>query len=212
MTYYFFKRIFDIMVSVTGLIFLAPLVGAIGFAIKVTSRGPIFYRGRRAGLNGVPFDILKFRTMVIDAEKNGGFSTALRDPRVTTVGRFLRRWKLDEIPQFYNVLRGQMSLVGPRPQVFFYTDQYKGDQLLMLSVRPGITDLASLHFADMDSILGEGDVDEKYALEIEPVKNEMRIRYVREASFMLDLRILIETAFRVIGVRRVSHFSRDSRV
>ena len=211
MIYPFGKRIFDVVVSVMALIFLAPLVCAIGFAIKVTSQGPIFYRGRRAGLNGVPFDILKFRTMVIDAEKKGGFSTALSDPRVTGLGRFLRRWKLDEIPQFYNVLRGQMSLVGPRPQVLYYTDLYVGDQLLMLSVRPGITDLASLHFADMDSTLGEGDVDKKYAQEIEPIKNELRLRYVREASFMLDLRIIIETAFRVIGLRGVTRFGLDSR-
>jgi len=204
------KRIFDVIVSATALLFLAPLICVIGLAIKVVSRGPIFYRGVRAGLNGVPFEILKFRTMVIDAESKGGFSTALGDPRVTSIGRFLRRWKLDEIPQFFNVLRGQMSLVGPRPQVLYYTERYVGDQLLMLSVRPGITDLASLQFADMDSTLGGGDVEEKYAREIEPVKNELRMRYVREASFMLDLRILIETAFRIIGVRGIA-LGRDAK-
>ena len=211
MTYLFCKRVFDVLVSVAALFFLAPLICAIGCAIQVTSGGPILYRGVRAGLNGVPFEILKFRTMVFDAERKGGFSTAFGDPRVTGIGRFLRRWKLDEIPQFYNVLRGQMSLVGPRPQVLYYTDRYEGNQLLMLSVRPGITDLASLHFADMDSALGVGNVEEKYAREIEPIKNEMRMRYVREACFTLDLRILIETAFRIIGARGIARLDRDAK-
>jgi len=208
MSYLEWKRVFDVGVASFALLVLAPLIVAISIAIKASSRGPVLYRGRRAGLYGVPFAILKFRTMVVDAESKGGFSTALGDSRVTSIGRFLRRWKLDEIPQFLNVLRGDMSLVGPRPQVFFYTDRYQGDQLRMLHVRPGITDLASLYFADMDATLGMGEVDGKYETEVEPIKNVLRMRYVRDASFSLDLRILIETAFRIIGVRGVARLRR----
>jgi lipopolysaccharide/colanic/teichoic acid biosynthesis glycosyltransferase len=112
----------------------------------------------------------------------------------------LRKYKLDELPQFFNVLGGTMSLVGPRPQVLSYTDKYQGEERLVLNMRPGITDLASLYFSDMDKVLGSGDVDAKYASEIEPVKNVLRVQYVKEASLFLDLRILVETAFKLVGV------------
>jgi lipopolysaccharide/colanic/teichoic acid biosynthesis glycosyltransferase len=204
MIYSVTKRIFDIFVSSLMLVLLSPVLILIAILVKSSSPGPILYRGLRAGKSGRSFRILKFRTMVVNAESLGGHSTAINDPRFTSTGRFLRRYKLDELPQFLNVFLGQMSLVGPRPQVLYYTDKYKDDEKLILSVRPGITDLASLYFSDMDVVLGSKDVDAKYETEIEPLKNKLRLRYVREASFWLDLRILIETAFEIIGFSNVT--------
>lgn len=176
----------------------------VAFAVKTGSTGPIFYRGERVGRYGKSFRILKFRSMVENAEKIGGFSTALDDPRLTPTGRFLRRFKFDELPQFVNVLVGDMSLVGPRPQVRYYTDLYDGDELEVLSVKPGITDLATLCFSDMDAVLGSGDVERRYKTVIEPEKNRLRVRYVRERSYLLDIRILIETFFQTFGLSNVT--------
>jgi lipopolysaccharide/colanic/teichoic acid biosynthesis glycosyltransferase len=200
MTYCFFKRLTDIVISLIAIIIFTPLMLALAILIKLDSpKGGVFYCGERAGRAGTTFRILKFRTMVVDAELKGGFSTATNDPRLIPLGRSLRKYKLDELPQFFNVLFGDMSLVGPRPQVVYYTSRYRGDELLILSVRPGITDLASLHFVDMDAVLGSGDVDVRYQTEIEPLKNQLRIRYVRERSYLMDIRILIETAFKLLG-------------
>jgi lipopolysaccharide/colanic/teichoic acid biosynthesis glycosyltransferase len=194
------KRAFDIAVSFSALVALAPVMAGIACAIKLESPGPVLYRGKRAGLRGKPFWMYKFRSMVVDAESIGGFSTAVDDPRLTRIGRKLRRYKLDELPQFLNVLKGEMSLVGPRPQVFFYTDRYVGEEKAILLVKPGITDFASLYFSDMDATLGSGDVDDRYAETVEPVKNRLRLRYVRERSMLVDVRILIETACKLIGI------------
>lgn len=204
MIYRFFKRLTDILVSLISIIVFGPLMLVLAVLIKLGSPGSVFYRGERAGRGGSSFRILKFRSMIVDADRKGGFSTAINDPRLTSIGRFLRKYKLDELPQFFNVLLGDMSLVGPRPQVLYYTSRYIGDELLILTVRPGITDLASLYFVDMDAVLGAGDVDALYQAEIEPVKNLFRIRYVREQSYLLDLRILVETAFKLIGVDNVT--------
>lgn len=198
------KRLTDIIVSMIFLAIFGPLMIALGLLVKLDSPGPVFYRGKRAGNGGSTFLILKFRSMVVDAESRGGFSTAINDPRLTSIGRFLRKYKLDELPQFFNVLAGDMSLVGPRPQVVFYTDKYEGDEKLILSIKPGITDLASLYYADMDSVLGSGDVDARYITEVEPVKNKLRLRYVREQSYLLDMRILVETAFKLIGFENIT--------
>jgi lipopolysaccharide/colanic/teichoic acid biosynthesis glycosyltransferase len=199
-TYAVTKRCLDVVLSIVAIALLSPLIVIVAALVKKTSPGPILYRGLRAGRNGRNFYILKFRTMVVNAEKIGGASTAVDDPRLTRIGRLLRKYKLDELPQFFNVLGGSMSLVGPRPQVLSYTDKYQGEELQILTMRPGITDLASLYFSDMDKILGSGDVDTKYATEIEPVKNVLRLRYVQEASLLLDFRILIETALKLVGV------------
>jgi lipopolysaccharide/colanic/teichoic acid biosynthesis glycosyltransferase len=199
MMYAVSKRCLDVVLSVMAIALFSPVFIVVAALVRMTSPGPILYRGLRAGRNGKNFHIFKFRTMVVDAEKIGGESTAVDDPRLTRVGRALRKYKLDELPQFFNVLGGSMSLVGPRPQVLSYTDKYQGEERLVLSMRPGITDLASLYFSDMDKVLGSGDVDAKYAKEIEPVKNVLRLRYVKEASLLLDLRILIETAFKLMG-------------
>ena len=198
------KSIFDIIVSLVALILLSPIFFIITVIIKTTSSGSIFYRGTRAGKNNINFKIFKFRTMVKDAENIGGPSTALNDFRLTKIGRFLRKYKLDELPQFINIIKGDMSLVGPRPQVIYYTNQYKGDYKLILSVKPGLTDFATLYFLDMDKVLGSENVDEKYATEIEPIKNSLRLKYVKEKTFLLDIRILVETAFSLIGIKNIT--------
>ena len=138
------KRTFDLMAASVGLVILSPLLLVIACAVRCDTRGPVFYRGVRTGLNGIPFRIIKFRTMVPDAESLGGKVTARDDARVTRVGRVLRRYKLDELPQLINVIKGDMSVVGPRPEVSEYTALYTDEEHVILSVRPGITDYASI--------------------------------------------------------------------
>ena len=171
------KTTFDIIVALIALILLSPIFILITIVIKITSSGEVFYKGTRAGKNKKNFKIFKFRTMVTNAENIGGPSTALNDFRLTKIGRFLRKYKLDELPQFINIIKGEMSLVGPRPQVIYYTNQYKGDYKMILSVKPGLTDFATLYFLDMDKVLGSENVDKKYATEIEPIKKGVIIVY-----------------------------------
>ena len=194
------KRCFDVLVSLIALIVLSPVLVFLALIIKCESRGPIFYRGIRSGLNGTPFRILKFRTMVPDAEKIGGPSTGLNDARLTRTGAFLRKYKLDELPQFINVLSGTMSIVGPRPQVEQYTKLYNDEEKVILSVKPGITDYASLHFINLDQLLGDHNVDDRYRQEIEPVKNRLRIKYATEQSFLVDCKIILHTILRVLKI------------
>jgi len=194
------KRLFDIAVAGVALVALLPALFLIAMSIMMSSPGPVLYRGKRTGRHGVPFRILKFRTMVVDGEGLGGPSTARNDPRLTRVGRFLRRFKLDELPQLLNVLRGDMSIVGPRPQVSTYTDLYSGEYLDILSVRPGLTDYASIEFVTLDDILGDHDVDQFYRTVIEPRKNTMRLRYVRERSLWVDVKIILLTIVAVIRI------------
>ena len=198
------KRMIDITMASLGIALFCPVMLFIAALIAASSRGPIIYRGKRCGLNYEDFYILKFRTMVDNAENVGGFSTARNDPRLTAVGKYLRRCKLDELPQLFNVLVGDMSLVGPRPQVRYYTDKYSEKEKKILSVRPGITDLASLYYSDMDSTLGDGAVDQRYECEVEPHKNELRLRYVEEMSLFLDFRILVETICSLFGFKNVT--------
>jgi lipopolysaccharide/colanic/teichoic acid biosynthesis glycosyltransferase len=207
--YLLIKRAFDMLVSATALLLLGPLFVIMAIIIRVDSPGPVFYRGKRAAKGNGVFRIFKFRSMVFDAEKKGGYSTAIDDPRFTKIGRFIRRFKIDELPQLMNVLIGDMSLVGPRPQVTFYTDQYSTDEKIILQMRPGITDLASIYFIDMDTVLGSGDVDKKYQTEIEPLKNKLRIKYVQEMSFLLDMRILLVTVLRVFGLSKIVSMNFD---
>jgi lipopolysaccharide/colanic/teichoic acid biosynthesis glycosyltransferase len=199
--YLFGKRAFDVLASIGALIFISPVVIFISVMVKATSRGPVFYRGVRSGLNGRPFRIFKFRSMIPNAELVGGPSTALNDPRLTRVGKILRKYKLDELPQLLNILAGHMSFVGPRPQVEEYTKRYKGEEKLILSVKPGLTDYASLKFINLDELLGDGNVDEKYVTEIEPEKNRLRLLYVKRRSFMEDLRILFRTGTKMLGIK-----------
>jgi lipopolysaccharide/colanic/teichoic acid biosynthesis glycosyltransferase len=195
------KRVFDVVVAALGLLVIWPLLVAIAIAIRLDGPGPVFFRGVRSGRGGVPFRIFKFRTMVPDAERIGGGSTAQDDPRVTALGQRLRRHKLDELPQLFNVLRGDMSLVGPRPELPQYTERYGDDERLILSVRPGITDPASLHFIDLAEVLGSEDADRVYEEKVLATKNRLRLAYVRERSFAGDLFILVQTVLAVLGVR-----------
>jgi lipopolysaccharide/colanic/teichoic acid biosynthesis glycosyltransferase len=196
------KRLSDIVLSLTALLILFPFFLLVWIIIKLESpSSPSIYKGIRASKGSGTFKLFKFRTMVVNAESLGGFSTAINDPRFTSLGRFLRKYKIDEIPQLFNVIRGDMSLVGPRPQVTYYTDKYNQDEIIILSVRPGITDLASILYIDMDKTLGDQDVDLKYETEIEPGKNLLRIAYVKRISLRTDVIILMLTFFRLIGFK-----------
>ena len=196
------KRLLDILISLLGLAIFSPLYLAIAAWIKLDSPGPILYRGTRVGKGGRPFKMLKFRSMVVNAEQLGGPSTAGDDPRVTRVGRFLRRYKLDELPQLINVLKGDMSLVGPRPEVPQYVAMYNAEQRAILSVRPGITDWASLWNSDEGSWLaGAHDPERVYLEVIRPTKLRLQLKYVRERSFMVDLRILLATLITLVSRR-----------
>lgn len=195
------KRLFDITLSVVGILLMLPFYIIVAVLVKLSSPGPVLYRGVRSGLHGRPFRIMKFRTMIADAESRGGYSTALNDHRLTAVGKVLRRYKIDELPQLFNILIGEMSFVGPRPQVEAYTRVYGPDERRILSVRPGLTDYASIRFINLDSILGDGLVDEKYLNEVEPEKNRLRIKYVDEMSLAVDLKILLLTLARMFNIR-----------
>jgi lipopolysaccharide/colanic/teichoic acid biosynthesis glycosyltransferase len=188
------KRLFDIIFSFCGLLLLSPLLIVIVFLIKREDGGPVFYRGDRAGLHGQPFRICKFRTMVVDAEKLGGSSTADDDPRITRIGKWLRKYKLDELPQLVNVLKGEMSIVGPRPEVPHYVDMFTEEEKTILSVRPGITDWASLWNPDEGRVLaGSPDPEKAYMEKIRPTKIRLQLKYVRERSFWTDLKIIAQT-------------------
>ncbi len=193
------KRSFDLTISALGFIVLSPLLVWIAWKIKNEDGGSIFYRGLRVGRHGKPFRIFKFRTMVVDAEKIGPSSTASEDSRITRTGKFLRKHKLDELPQLFNVLLGQMSFVGPRPEVKRFTDMYTEEEKAVLAVRPGITDWASIWNCDEGSILaGADDPDQAYMELIRPTKLKLQLKYVREASFFADLKIILLTLLTII--------------
>jgi lipopolysaccharide/colanic/teichoic acid biosynthesis glycosyltransferase len=204
------KRSFDILCCLLAMALLSPILGLVVLRIKAEDGGPLFYRGERTGRHGRPFRIYKFRTMVVDAEKIGGSSTAEGDPRITGIGLFLRKYKLDELPQFINVLLGDMSLVGPRPEVKRYTDLYSDEEKIILGVRPGITDWASIWNADEGALLaGFPDPERAYLEEIRPKKLKLQMKYVMERSFCVDLKILVLTVLAV--VRPESQAVRDIR-
>lgn len=194
-----FKRVFDVFVSLVGLIAFSPVLIVVALWVKLDSPGPLFYRGLRAGRKNRGFKIYKFRSMIVDADKIGGASTAGDDPRVTKSGHFIRKYKLDEVAQLLNVLAGDMSLVGPRPEVLAYTSKYDGEFLEILSVRPGITDWASIWNADEGGVLaGATDPDRAFEVLIQPTKLALQLHYVRTRSFWTDIRILFCTARRML--------------
>lgn len=193
------KRLFDIVVSGVALIVFAPLMVVLAAWVASNSPGGVFYRGIRAGRGNRPFEMLKFRTMVVNADRLGGPTTGHGDPRITASGAFMRRYKLDELPQLINVFRGEMSLVGPRPQVLSYTSKYEGELRDILGVRPGITDWASIWNADEAAVLaGAEDPDHAYDVLINPTKLRLQLMYVRTRSFATDLRILYGTVRRIV--------------
>lgn len=188
------KRPFDVIASCAGLVVLLPLLTALAIAIKRDSNGPVFYRGLRAGRYGKPFRIFKFRTMVVNADKIGGPTSSSDDPRITRMGDFLRRYKLDELPQLINVLKGEMSLVGPRPEVVQEVLLYTEEEKRLLDVRPGITDWASIQFRNEGEILrGSADPHQTYREKIRPEKIRLGLEYVRNHSFLTDCRIIVNT-------------------
>jgi lipopolysaccharide/colanic/teichoic acid biosynthesis glycosyltransferase len=187
------KRAFDVTAAVLGLIILAPVFLIIGVWIRATSPGPVFYRARRVGRNGVLFSLVKFRSMVMNADRLGAGITAGDDPRITRPGRFLRRTKLDELPQLINVVHGDMSLVGPRPEDPRYVKSYTPAQRRVLTVRPGITSWASVQYRHEEQLLTAASVDEVYRREIMPRKLALDLDYIARRSFWLDARILLHT-------------------
>ncbi len=194
------KRTLDLILAFGAFALLSPLLLAIAVLIKLDDGGPVLYRGVRVGRGGVPFRIRKFRTMVVNADRLGGPSTPDDDPRITKMGRWLRRSKLDELPQLLNVINGEMSFVGPRPEVAQEVAQYSDEERALLSVRPGITDWASIRFRDEGAILrGAADPHEAYRQVIRPEKMRLALEYVRTASLATDVRILVVTLRVVVG-------------
>ena len=190
------KRLVDILLSSVALIILSPLFAVVAILIKLDSPGPVFYRGVRIGRDGRPFRIYKFRTMVANAEKIGGPSTAADDPRLTKIGRkFVKRFNLDELPQFINVLKGEMSIVGPRPEVPEVINLLPADERnILLSVRPGITDWATLWIRDeAERLEGSPEPHQKYLKEIWPTKRKLALKYVRNHSLWTDFKIMFKT-------------------
>lgn len=188
------KRCFDIVVALSGLVLLSPLLLLIALLVKLDSKGPVLYKGRRVGLRGKPFNMLKYRTMLANADRIGGSSTPEDDPRITRFGKFLRRHKLDEIPQLFNILIGQMSVVGPRPQVQWAVHLSSLSERQILLMKPGITDVASVHFSNEGEILkGSKDPDGDYMKYIHREKVRLSLEYMRLRSMRLDLRLIAET-------------------
>jgi lipopolysaccharide/colanic/teichoic acid biosynthesis glycosyltransferase len=188
------KRAMDVLFSSLGLILLLPVFAFVASCIKLNSRGPVFFRQVRIGQNGRPFRIVKFRSMVVDAPKTGLGITVSGDRRITPAGKILRCYKLDELPQLWNVLWGELSLVGPRPELPTYVALYTHDQRRVLSVRPGITDPASLAYRNEEKILaGQAEPDQFYVGQILPDKLAQNIDYLRQVSFRNDLRIILRT-------------------
>lgn len=189
------KRVFDLLASSVGIVVLLPVFFVIGLLIKINSPGPVLFRQERIGKHFRPFWLYKFRTMVPGAEF-GGSITVGKDARITRVGHFLRRVKIDEFPQLVNVIKGEMSLVGPRPEVRRYVEMFRSDFEEVLSVRPGITDLASIKYRNEAVMLGQAkDPELLYASRILPDKIRLAKAYLRQASFLTDLLIIAKTLF-----------------
>ena len=192
------KRLFDIFMSLAFIIILLPVFIIISIWILIDSRGGVLYLQSRVGKNNRDFRMYKFRSMRPESDTLGLLTIGDHDPRVTRAGKFLRKTKLDELPQMLNILKGNMSFVGPRPEVRKYVELYSAEQMKVLSVRPGLTDYASLEYIDEDSILGQSkDPDRIYITEIMPAKLELNMRYIRERSFARDLLIILQTVAKI---------------
>lgn len=194
----YMKRVTDLILALIFAVVLLPFYLIVAVAVVADSGFPIFYRAQRGGYHNRPFRIMKFRSMVKDADRIGGGTTALNDARITRVGNFLRKTKLDETPQLFNIIRGEMSFIGPRPELLRYTERYRGEEELIFRVRPGITDYSSIEFINLDEIVGVENADEMYEKHVLQRKNELRIRYAKEVSFSTDCKLLFITVWDVL--------------
>lgn len=194
----FVKRILDLILALIFAVVLAPIYLILALAVVIDTGLPVFYRAERGGYRDKPFRIFKFRSMVKNADQIGGGTTALNDSRITKVGNVLRKTKLDEIPQLFNIIKGDMSFIGPRPELLRYTTQYEGEELLIHRVRPGITDYSSIEFINLDEIVGGENADEMYEKYVLKRKNELRVKYARTVSFGTDIKLLFITVWDVL--------------
>lgn len=194
------KRAFDFIFSLFLIVILSPFLLIIALLIKLGSRGNVFFAQQRVGKDNKDFVIYKFRTMYRDSEKGGLLTVGMKDSRITPEGFFLRKYKLDELPQLFNVLKGDMSFTGPRPEVRKYVNLYTPEQMKVLSVKPGITDFASIQFSNENEILARAaDSEKEYITSVMPAKLEINLRYIEEQSFFTDLKILLLTAKKIIS-------------
>ena len=193
------KRLFDFIASLLGLLILFPFFLAVGLIIKIDSNGPVFYKQSRIGVFGREFKIYKFRTMYLGSDKKGMLSIGNQDNRITKIGYYLRKYKVDELAQLINVVFGEMSLVGPRPEVNKYVEMYSKEDRSILSVKPGITDYASIYFRDETELLKNAANPEKFYVEkILPKKLTLNKKYLAEKSFFVDLKIIFKTLLVII--------------
>ena len=188
------KRLFDIIFSITGIIILSPFLLLISIVIILTSAGGAFYRQVRVGKNSKEFKLIKFRTMRAGADKSGQLTVGMRDSRITVIGYYLRKYKLDELPQLFNVFIGDMSFVGPRPEVPRYVALYDAEQKTVLNVKPGITDYASIVYSEENELLAKAEnPEELYITKVMPAKLKLNLRYINEMSLATDLKIILKT-------------------
>ncbi len=193
------KRLFDVLASFLVLIITLPFMVGIAILISLDSKGGVFYRQQRIGKGGVPFRLYKFRTMRSDADNKSKITIGDRDPRVTRVGFFIRKYKLDELPQLLNILKGDMSVVGPRPEVEQYVKLYTTEQRKVLSVKPGLTDYASLEYVNESELLSKSsDPHRTYVEEIMPDKLRLNLKYINNQGFLLDIKLILDTIFKII--------------
>ena len=193
------KRIFDFLVSFIGLVLLLPILLIVTVMIKVSSKGDVFYKQVRVGKNNVDFKIYKFRTMRLNSDKLGLITVGSKDARITALGYYLRKYKLDELPQLFNVLLGNMSFVGPRPEVRKYVNLYKQDQMQVFKVRPGITDLASIEYRNESELLSNQENPDNYYINvIMPKKLQINLEYLKQRSFLKDLIVILKTIKTII--------------
>ncbi len=197
------RRILDLALAIPAVILLLPVLALVAIWIKLDSSGPIFFLQERVGLGGRPFRIFKFRTMVTDAEQRGTQITIGRDPRITRSGHFLRKYRFDELPQFFNVLKGEMSIVGPRPEVPRYVAYYNDEQRQILSYRPGITSPATIEFSNESEVLSQyadlADPELYYRTELMPAKLAIDLHYSRQATAWSDCGVIVRTLMRLIS-------------
>ena len=194
------KKLFDFVFSIAGLVILSPLFLVISVWIKLDSKGSVFYKQVRVGKNNSDFKLYKFRTMRTDSDKSGLLTVGGRDPRITGAGYFLRKFKMDELPQLFNIAAGEMSFVGPRPEVRKYVDMYNDEQRKVLSVLPGITDVASIKYRNENELLEKAEDPESYYIEsIMPDKLKLNLDYIEQRSFTNDIKVIFKTLAAITG-------------